>query len=255
MVPSFIRPPMVTKHRNFMMEWAKIHLDTLNAAYSAFTSKPENLYRITADEDTKRGLLTIKVESIGAIEVLKIGLIAGDFICNLRSSLDHLAWDLARIGNKKRSSQICFPICSEDTPESQAKIKRATTGIPSPAIAVMKSLQPYNSGKAYKSDHLWRLNFLWNTNKHRIIGLHSSDSGVLFEVARGVPVEERKFDDQAIVTIPLSAKDKVRFNPRPNVEILFGDEERGIQLTIQDLRDIYEFVSIQVMPSLSSFLL
>jgi hypothetical protein len=77
---------------------------------------------------------------------------------------------------------------------------------------------------------------------------------VLFEVKREVPFEERKFDDHTIVTIPFSAKDKVRFNPRPNIEITFGDEQRGVQLTIQDLRDIYEFVSLKVMPPLMRFL-
>lgn len=181
-------------------------------------------------------------------------MIAGDFIGNLRSSLDHLAWDLAGIGTKKRSSDICFPVFGKDSPHTQAKITEATAGIPSPAITIMKSLQPYNSGQAYKSDHLWRLNFLWNTNKHRLIGLHSLNSDVIFEVARGVAVEERKIEDRTIVTIPLVAKDKVRFNPRPNITVLFGDEERGIKLTIQDLRDIYEFVGLKVMPSLSSFL-
>ena len=245
---------MVAKQRNFMMEWAKVHLDTLNARYSALINKPEKLYRITTDEDAERGLLTIKIESIGAIHVLNIGLMAGDFICNLRSSLDHVAWDLAKIGTKKRSSNICFPVCIKNTPDTQAKIKLATEGIPSQAVDFIKSLQPYNSGQAYQSHHLWRLNFLWNANKHRIIGLHSSDSGVLFEVARGVPVAERKVGDEAIVTLPLSAKDKVRFHPRPNVEILFGDEERNIKLTIQDLRDIYEFVSLKVMPRLLGFM-
>ena len=127
--------------------------------------------------------------------------------------------------------------------------------MPSGAITAVKSFQLYNNGKAYKTNPLWRLNFLWNANKHRIIALHSLNSGVLFEVAPGVPIiEERRFQDHAIVTIPLSAKDNVRFNPTPNTEIFFGDEERGIQLTLRDLRDIYEFVSINVTPAISCFL-
>jgi hypothetical protein len=77
---------------------------------------------------------------------------------------------------------------------------------------------------------------------------------VIFEVARGVAFEERKIGDKTIVTIPLAAKDKVRFNPKPSIAVLFGDEERGIKFTIQNLRNIYEFVSLKVMPSLSSFL-
>lgn len=245
---------MVTKQRNFEMEWAKMHLDTLDAQFAALMSKSENLYRVVTEEDAELGLFNITAESIGAIHFLRLGLIAGDFVCNLRASLDHIAWTLAKIGKKRPSSETCFPVCPKDSPRTQDKIRDATVGIPSAAVAIIKLLQPYNNGKAYKSHPLWRLNFLWNANKHRIIGLHSSDSGVLFEVAHGVPVRERKFDDKAIVTIPLSAKDKVRFNPRPKIEIFFGDEEHGLQLTIQDLRDIYEFVSLKVWPSLASFL-
>jgi len=245
---------MVTKQRNFEMEWAKEHLDTLNVQYSAFMSKPENSYLITTHEDLKRGLLAITVDFVGAIHVLRLGLIAGDFICNLRASLEHLAWELAKIGKRRPSAETCFPICSVDCSRTQARIAAATNGMPAEAIARVKSLQPYNDGKAYKSHPLWRLNFLWNANKHRIIGLHSHQSGTLFEVAGGVAVEERRFDDKKIVTIPLSDKHKVRFNPRPDVEIFFGDKERGIQLTIQDLGDIYEFVRIKVSPALSCFL-
>ncbi|MHB1743520.1 MAG: hypothetical protein ACYCRE_01975 [Acidobacteriaceae bacterium] len=245
---------MATQKRSFKMEWAKIHLDTLNAHYESVVSQPKKIYSITVEEYPRWGLLEIKSECIGAIEFIKLGLIAADYISNLRSSLDHLVWKLAAIGNSARSSDISFPVCFKDSPRTQANILAATLGMPKEAIALVKSLQPYHSGKAYKSNHLWRLNFLWNASKHRILAIHTAESGVLYEVPPGVRVEERKFDDYAVVTIPLSAKDKVRLNPRPNIEITFGDEERGVRLTIQDLRDIYEFVSSQVVPSLLGFL-
>ena len=246
---------MVTKQRNFEMEWAKIHLDTLNAEFSALKLNPKDLYRIATYENTERGQFIITAESIAPAKILRLGLIAGDYVCNLRGSLDHIAWALARVGKRRPSSETCFPVCIRDGSRTQAKIAKATAGMPSGAVAAMKSFQPYNSGKAYKSHHLWRLNFLWNVNKHRTIGLNSLDSGVLFEVARGVPIlEERKVDDKAKVTIPLSAKDKVRLNPRPDIEVFFGDEERGVKFTIQDLRDIYEFVSLEVFPELARFL-
>lgn len=245
---------MVVQKRSFKLEWAKVHLDALNAHYAGIVGHPQAVYAVTIEEDLKRGVLHIKSECIGAIEFIKLGLIAADYISNLRSSLDHLVWKLAGIGNPMRSSEISFPVCIKDSPRTQANIVAATRGMPDEAVAFVKSLQPYHSGKAYKSNHLWRLNFLWNASKHRILAIHSADSGVIFEVAPGVRVEERKFDDYAIATMPLSAKNKVRLNPRPNIEITFGDEARGLQLTIQDLRDIYRFVSTQVVPRLLGFL-
>jgi len=245
---------MATKQRCFEMEWTKIHLDRLSSEFTKVIANPENLYRITTDEDAKQGFVIINSEAIGSIRFLQIGLMAGDFICNLRGSLDHIAWGLAKIGKRRPSSETCFPVYGCDGPHTQAKISAATIGIPPEAISLKKSLQPYNDGKAYKSNPLWRLNFLWNANKHRVIGLHSSDSGVLYEVPRGIRVEERKFYDHTIVTIPLSAKDKVRFYPRPNVEIFFGEEDRGVKLTLQDLRDIYEFIRVEVVAPLITFL-
>jgi len=56
------------------------------------------------------------------------------------------------------------------------------------------------------------------------------------------------------VSIPLSDKNKVRFNPSLSPEILFGDEDRGVQVTIQDLGDIYEFVSTEVFPAFARFI-
>ena len=61
---------MVTKQRNFEMEWAKMHLDTLDAQLAALRSKPENLYRVITEQDTKLGLFIIKTKPIGAIHVL-----------------------------------------------------------------------------------------------------------------------------------------------------------------------------------------
>jgi len=245
---------VVVKQRCFEMEWAKIHLDRLGSEVAKVLANPESLYRVTADEDPKKGLFIIRSEAIGSIHFLRVGLMAGDFVSNLRSSLDHIAWDLAKLGKKRPSSEICFPVCGRNGARTEAKIRAATAGIPPEAISLMKSLQPYHDGKAYKSNPLWRLNFLWNTNKHRVIGLHSSVSGVLYEVPSGIRVEERKFYDSTIVTIPLSAKDKVRFHSRPNVEIFFGEEDRGVKLTLDDLRDIYEFVSRKVITPLIAFL-
>lgn len=245
---------MVVKQRNFKMEWAQVHLDALQAEIARVKGKPYDIYRITMDEDIEHGLLHIRTETVQAIAALRAGLIAGDFICNLRASLDHIIWAMASAGGRHPSNEICFPICAKDCPRTQAKIGAATAGIPPEAIARVKSFQPYHAGKAYKSAHLWRLNFLWNLDKHRNIALHSMDSGILFSVAKGIPVQEFKFDDSAIVTIPLAAKNKVHLNPRPDLVIAFGDENRGVKVFLEDLRDIYEFVSTKVFPAFAGFI-
>ncbi|HXO31157.1 MAG TPA: hypothetical protein VN901_02255 [Candidatus Acidoferrales bacterium] len=151
-----------------------------------------------------------------------------------------------------------LPDHQQDSAAHRAKvverIAACTGGITPDAVTLMKTFQPYNSGDAYKSHHLWRLHFLWNLDKHRNMALHSANSGTACEIANGVPRTHQQFDDCAIVSIPLSDKNKVRFNPSLSPEILFGDEDRGVQVTIQDLGDIYEFVSTEVFPAFARFI-
>jgi hypothetical protein len=240
------------------MEWAKIHLDTLKVSVATLVSDPDNMYRVLKEEDFYRQLFIVTIMSINDIELVKISLIAGDFICNLRASLDHLAWKLATIGKKRPSAETCFPIISKILPRTEAKVAEriaaCTGGIDPEAVALMKTFQPYNSGDAYKSHHLWRLHFLWNLDKHRNISIHSADSGTVCEIPLGVPRTHQQFNDRAIVSIPLSAKTKVRFNPSLSPKILFGDEDRGVQVTLQDFSDIYEFVSTEVFPAFARFI-
>src|SRR5216683_2756421 len=127
------------------VEWAKKHLDALNAAHVAFTNSEP--YTISAEDDLERGhyVLTVKTNS----PPFSLALIAGDFISCLRSSLDHLAWQLASDA-AKRSTRLCFPIHGENSLDVQMSITKQTYGIPEAAISIIKSLQPYNSGNAYK---------------------------------------------------------------------------------------------------------
>jgi hypothetical protein len=235
------------------MEWSEIHLNSLNSAVIEFESRHDKIYRITTYDDLERGLFCIKAENIGALNVIRVGLIAGDFIHNLRASLDHIAWELAQIGNKNPSSEICFPVFSRDTAKTQTAFEAATKGIPPEAIEIMESLQPYHGGSSYKSHNLWRLNKLWNLDKHRNTAI-SLTSDVIAHVPPGIPVQDTPVEDGHIMTIPISAKDNVRLNPSIGGTILFGDETQGIALKIQDLRDIYEFVSLEVWPALRGFI-
>src|SRR5580658_4055833 len=153
---------------------AKLHLDALDQEVRLF--KQSEPHRITTEEDEDGGWYIVKIEHLKDIS-LGVALIAGDFISCLRSSLDHLAWQLATLPTDSPSRDISFPICEKDSLDTQIRIVKATYGIPDAAVAIMKQFQPYNGGDAYKSTHLWRLNKLWNIDKHRHILL------------RGVPTD------------------------------------------------------------------
>lgn len=235
---------------------AKKHLDVLGRAIRCYRSHPEKVNRVSSYEDLEAGDFVIKTEALDEDTLLTFGLIAGDFIHNVRSSLDHLAWSLALKVNRKPPRRICFPIEKEDSLDAQINITKATHGIPEEAIAIMKSLQPYNSGNAYKSTHLWRLHALWNLDKHRSIASHSTVSDEILRVPPDMAavIKREAFDNGAIVRIPLALKHRImRFNPNPGVDVRFGDQEEGIIVSLQDFRDIYEFVSVEVVPRFTRF--
>lgn len=106
------------------------------------------------------------------------GPIIGDVVHNLRSALDHLAWQLAtEQARADTPRRIEFPIFLDD-PANDPDIRRALTKILNclrpESHAVIDAAQPYKTGNTHHP--LWLLQALWNTDKHRT--LHTA--GFLF---------------------------------------------------------------------------
>jgi hypothetical protein len=238
---------------NLKMSGAKVHLDALDKQITDYRSKPSEFHRISSYDDLQFGVFVIDLESLNEESAFVLGLIAGDFICNLRSALDYVAWQLANLTTKSPGRRICFPIEGENTLDAQLKITKSTHGIPEEAIAIMKSLQPYHSGEAYKSTHLWRLHELWNSDKHRVMSFGAAISGEFLRIPSNFKVESTTLDNGTRVTFPLAAKQYMQFDPRPGVDFRFGNEKDGTIVTINDLREMYDFVSMEVIPKFARF--
>jgi len=137
-------------------------------------------------------------------------------------------------------------------------IVKATYGIPDAAISIIKSFQPYHGGDDYKSTHLWKLNTLWNIEKHRHIIPHGVSTGWLFNITpsiQGVDIQTQELDDGGIIKIPIALKEKVTFNPDPGeVDFFFGDKREGTNLSLKDITEMYQFVAVEVLPAFTSFL-
>jgi hypothetical protein len=139
---------------------AKEHLENLRNELTAFyESKPCRLFR---EDDVENQLHVIRMQVTDTPD--KIALIAGDIFYNLRASLDQLVWCLAKLSSVyPKNTQ--FPIL--DSP-NVSRFKRRTSGVPAKAVAIIKSLQPYNGPNrdAIRSHLLWRLDKLCNIDKH-----------------------------------------------------------------------------------------
>ncbi|MBA5865836.1 MAG: hypothetical protein GDA67_03955 [Nitrospira sp. CR1.3] len=141
---------------------AKEHLATISADLRAYLdSKP---YAVGAKRapDTRR--LIYSVAGVRPTP-LRISAVLGDAIHNLRSALDHLAYQLVWVGSgKKPSSHVYFPI-ADDRARYIEQRRQQLKGATPTAIATLDALMPYKGG----NDALWRLHKLNNVDKHRVL--------------------------------------------------------------------------------------
>lgn len=228
---------------------AKMHLDALNQFVEKWiASEPFEIY-LYDDVRKHECKLLIKMGELP----FEAALIAGDFICCLRSSLDYLAWQLATLTTTKPSNKVCFPIYGKDSPGTQVSIKKSTVGIPENAISIIKSFQPYHAGDAYKTSPLWILNKMWNIDKHRHIVLHSGAVELRFTHVTVEPLRFDKIGDLGIFTFPISVKPNLSIDSPPSVAVKFGDDNEGMVVTLQGCLEIYKFISETVFPEFERF--
>jgi hypothetical protein len=239
---------------NLKLQWAKKHLDSLQSEIALF--EQSQTCKVSTEEDIANGFYVIRVEFPDDPRQFAIALICGDFVNCLRSSLDHLAWQLALFTSNKPSRDICFPIIEKDSLDAQLRITRVTYGIPDEAVSVMKSFQPYHAGDNFKTSHLWRLNTLWNIDKHR----HLAPHGVFTDWLYNTPPEALKvmrnepLDYGYKVILPIAFKDQVKLNPNPSgARFYFGERPEGTETGVPDLVDMYEFVANTVLPAFTRF--
>ena len=105
----------------------------------------------------------------------------GEILYNLRSCLDHIAFELnGRPHNAHYLSE--FPIVGRenqfgkpdtnpnDAPRKFAEfVNRKLVGCKQPAVEAIEAMQPYKHALGYKEHPLWMLNFLCNMDKHRTL--------------------------------------------------------------------------------------
>jgi hypothetical protein len=230
---------------------AKVHLDALSQFIKDWDELHSKSFSTQDDVESGEYIIEIRPPDLD----VRGALIAGDFVSCLRSSLDHLAWQLAaKAINGPPSKRICFPIFGENTIDSQIAFTKSTFGIPEEAVAIIRSLQPYQSGNSYKLHYLWILNALWNIDKHRHIPFHSMITD--FSFADGTPKPIRHstgpLNDHGKAFFRIADKPNVKFEPVKSV-IIFGDKQEGVAVNIENFRAIYEAVSEKIIPAFSRF--
>lgn len=151
------------------------HLDTLFTQIQWWSAT--HPYRVLEERDEQTGDTVISAEPVGQ-PPLRLSVIAGDVIHNLRSCLDVLTLSLAEANYGKRlphddEKLSQFPICDTETRfDEQCKSGRLRY-IAADPFAVIKGLQPYHRGneEAARRDPLAIVRDLSDFDKHRRLPL------------------------------------------------------------------------------------
>lgn len=175
------------------------HLKTLDQQITVFLeSKP---YEVVAEFDAQERTYIYRVK-IQRDVPLGIRVLTGEVLGQLRSALDHLAWQLALLNGPIPAESTEFPIFRDESPYRSQRVRKIGS-LPAAAQVIIDGLQPYLS-VAPEDDRLWVLHRLANDDKHRLPHLVGvAPSGITAGDRRGrdmaVEIRIGPFDEQTII--------------------------------------------------------
>ncbi len=165
----------------------------------------------------------------------RLNTIVGEHLHDLRSALDHLAWQLVLKAGGKPTDKTGFPI--KDTDPGTDKKGRPRTpgvsgGVSAPARTLIRVAQPYQLGARYIEHPLWLLQQLWNIDKHRYVIAKGHFGRYIFPI--GAPTF--RFTSKLDTATPYGAKlrlapddPSVDVNAEGTVEVAIYEPDFGIE--------------------------
>lgn len=202
-----------------------------------------------------------------------IPLLLGDFIQNLRASLDYLVGAMRTDGPSRDSA---FPICTRrGTPNGFLQLsKKKLAGIPAPAKKVIERMQPYDRRYGHpriERTHWQALGMLetfWKIEKHRTILLASGflapdyvTHNRLSEQSARIGHRRTATGDEADWRLPIESGDQA-FDPHFGIEVSLT-KPRGFAEDWPDIAGfaldglvnyMYNTVYYQVVPALREYI-
>ncbi len=149
------------------LDRADAHREALMLEANAFLDRKPIGVHGKFERDASRYSLRIAIHEDPP---LKLSIILGDMVHNLRSALDHLAWDLAiATGGEPRIGATAFPVFTEEpSGKTRQKWARMVTGISQAAVDALRKIQPYETSDRPERTGLAVLVALSNQDKHRL---------------------------------------------------------------------------------------
>lgn len=187
------------------IERAREHVDALKSEIDAFWK--DEPYVVVPEEEQQTGDRVFRVRIQRELP-RRWAAIAGDVVHNLRSALDHLAWQLVEANGNTPDHRTEFPI-GRDANDFNSRCLKKVKGASDPAVRLVASLEPYKGG----DERFFALHTLDIVDKHRLLitvgaardsVIHGPEAIKIVEVRLGGP-------DGPIVPLPFEPE-YVRFH-------------------------------------------
>ncbi len=153
-------------------------MELLRAKTSQFLREQLHPHRTYTEPDPESDKHIVRVH-LDRHPAVRWGVYIGDIVHNLRSALDHIAWQLAALEGPP-PGQTEFPIFADESrfrtidkkgdPGRRSGLYKMV-GIGDCGKALIEWAQPYHRRSEAKSAPLWMLHELWNADKHRVLAV------------------------------------------------------------------------------------
>ena len=252
---------------NLKIGRAQYHLEDLERETATFLASSVTM--TAKNFNSEKGLYIYRFHVLKPPD--QLGLVAGDFVHNLRSALDHLAWELAirNLGaGKVPEIPLYFPVRNKQ-PEDK-DWKHGVRQFSVEAQELIRQVQPYQKGEGWVHDDLWLLHDIWRCDKHRtIIAMMNLTAGSFV----GARVHSYIDGDDMVWEIPPLAPSHEQSEPRVTTQVIFEWETYDRDLakitegtadfkkgkwtrttSIAGLLKMYEYMTGDILPRFSGLL-
>jgi hypothetical protein len=145
------------------VDHAELHLDLVKAEIKGYLDANPGEFVPHASSTQNQPTFVLKPKSPIPEN---IGLVVGDCLQNLRSSLDYLIWKLVLVAENTPSKKNMFPVSLTLKSFQDAQSAGRLQGVDPAAVALIEAFQPYRDGQP-NATSLAILDELTNINKHR----------------------------------------------------------------------------------------
>jgi hypothetical protein len=203
-------------------------------------------YPVSPEPNPKRGGHDFRVHVRNQIPD-SIGLIFGDFIHNLRASLDNLVYELA-FQNRRT---ISFPVYSDRAKFSTEFEPLLRSSVPPEAFQIIERVQPYHATDS--SDprvRLGLLNSFWNGDKHRtttpiLLANYMASAVAYRDTYDNIPPFEAYFGEIYEGKLVGWVGGDAQVDPQPHFPVHIGFHKKPIVLA-ESLPSFHEFVRNEI---------